>query len=528
MPFSEQKQFFSAFLILALGGLLFYVSQPLLPRKLFAESDPGAHIVMDSLMLQAMSEQEQDSAIIEVAVPVVSSDTISKPKESVVKATSAVQTQLINLHAFDFNLSHPADSTGKAVIPQPIPLSGYKGVKYLSSFFEKLYALENGSQGQVRIAYYGDSMIDGDLIVQDFRSAMQDRFGGRGVGFVPMVSESARSRYSVKHYAKGNWKEHNYMGGRSESISFGVNGGVYFAKDSTAQVKYLASGIKNAYRLNSPRLFYGPGRPDANLQLRIDKDTLTTDIPLNGPGLFNSVNLSSDNVKRVELDFAQAQDLPIYGIDFSNGVGVAVDGFSNRGNSGMPLALLNPQLMNDFDQVLGYDLIILQFGANVLSTKANSFNWYARRMIRVVEHLHQTFPKAAILILGTADKGTKNEQQVRTDSTVVRLLRSQQQYAANTQSGFLSLFHLMGGPNSMQVWTDHKLANADYTHFSPQGSRKIGRLIFQEMMLGYSDYVKAENLRQEERKKQEQLLRQQDSLKQLELQQSNDSLKPKP
>jgi hypothetical protein len=105
--------------------------------------------------------------------------------------------------------------------------------------------------------------------------------------------------------------------------------------------------------------------------------------------------------------------------------------------------------------------------------------------------LQLAFPNADILILGTADKGTKRVGVVRTDSSVVKLLRAQQQYAAKTESGFMSLFHIMGGINTMPIWNDKKLANDDFTHFSSKGSRKIGRMIYGKLIEEYTAFAKA-------------------------------------
>jgi lysophospholipase L1-like esterase len=449
-------------------------------------------------MIKAMKDLDVDT------VPVDSNQTV-QPVTRTINSTNPVYIEpslesiknnnyylnLLKITDFDFNLEHPSDSTGIISIPSTIPLKSYTGINHLNRFFEKLYELEQSKKAKVRIAYYGDSMIDGDLIVQDFRSALQSRFGGRGVGFVPIQSESARSRYSVKHHIQGNWKQENFMKGRADSIPYGISGAIFFPVDSTARVTYLASGIKNAYRLNSPRLFYGPVNEDAVLKVLEENDSTSTYIPLNGSDSFNSASISTSNLRKIELDFSNAQNTPIYGVDFSNQTGIAVDGFSNRGNSGLPLSLLDISQMQKFDNTLSYDLIILQFGANVLTRKSKNYNWYNSRMSKVITHLKQAFPGADILILGTADKGTKLENTVKTDSSVVKLLRSQQAYALKTESSFISLFHLMGGVNSMPIWTDQKLANNDFTHFSPQGSRKIGRMIYAELMDGYSAFAKA-------------------------------------
>ena len=67
-----------------------------------------------------------------------------------------------------------------------------KSDQYLFSFFKKLEELEQTKNGKIRIAYYGDSMTDGDLIVQDLRALFQNAFGGLGIGFLPIASESAK------------------------------------------------------------------------------------------------------------------------------------------------------------------------------------------------------------------------------------------------------------------------------------------------------------------------------------------------
>lgn len=49
----------------------------------------------------------------------------------------------------------------------------YQGIETLSAFFKALAEKKE----QVRIAYYGDSSIEGDLITQTLRDSLQNRFG---------------------------------------------------------------------------------------------------------------------------------------------------------------------------------------------------------------------------------------------------------------------------------------------------------------------------------------------------------------
>lgn len=504
--FSNRSQFIPALCIIALAAAIFYFSKPYLPSKLFAESEASDGMVMDSLMQQAM----KNTAAIVVDSVIIAVD--SAIQDSVMPVNT--DYKLMRYADFDLNRTFQIDSTGSVPLPKPLSLKSYKGAEYLTRFFEKLYKLEENKTGSVRIAYYGDSMIDGDLIVQDFRSAFQERFGGNGAGFVPINSESSSSRYSVKHYYSGGFREESYLKGGDKTAPYGVGGTVYFATDTTSQVTYRASGIRNAYRLNSPVLFYGAGNETATVQFQVDNDTTLIDKKLDGTNALNTLKLSNSNLKKLKLNLGTAQNIPLYGVSFYDGHGITVDGYSSRGNSGLPLSLLSVEQMRKFDRKLGYDLIILQYGANVLATNSKNFGWYSKRMERVINHIKLAFPDSDILILGTADRGTKKDALVKTDSTVIRLLQAQQEYAARTQSGFLSLFHIMGGPNTMPIWVNHdpRFANTDFTHLNPRGAAFMGRKIYKEMMVGYSAFAKAKN----------------DSItaakKQLELQQSQDSI----
>ena len=72
----------------------------------------------------------------------------------------------------------------------------------LERFFDKLNAAKRG-ETQVRIAWYGDSFSEGDILVSDLRDTLQSLYGGNGVGFVPITSEIAGFRRSVIHSFAG-------------------------------------------------------------------------------------------------------------------------------------------------------------------------------------------------------------------------------------------------------------------------------------------------------------------------------------
>ena len=62
-------------------------------------------------------------------------------------------------------------------------LGNIQGSASLSNFFKKLKVCNDTL---TRIVWYGDSQVEGDFFTSTFRNQMQDRFGGSGIGFMPV------------------------------------------------------------------------------------------------------------------------------------------------------------------------------------------------------------------------------------------------------------------------------------------------------------------------------------------------------
>lgn len=454
---SNKSYFLQSFIIFAVSIAAFIVFKSFLPKKLFTETSANSkNVVIDSLLLEAVEE------------------------ENTAEEGDTLSNQPISFEAVD-GIAFPDEN-----------YNDYKGFQHLVQFFEKLYQLETKKEGNVRIAYFGDSMTDGDMIVQDFRSSFQNEFGGQGVGFVNITSESAGSRNSVKHEFSPNWKTQSYLNVKKPRSPFGVNGHVFFANDTTSTewVKYKAGTFKNLTELNNPTLFYGKSaNKNGKIAYRAGNDTIFK--KLSPSKLVNTLVLGT-TTKSLKLDFVKADSIPVYGINFDDGKGVHVDNFSNRGNSGLPIVTFNTEVMRQFQEKLGYDLVVLHYGTNVLNYGSLNYTWYEKRMKRVVAHLKECFPGVAILIVSTADKATKYDLDMKTDSAVVPLTSAQKKYAVQSQAAFVNLYTLMGGDGSMVKWVEEvpAAANKDYTHFNFRGSKKISAMIYSQVHSGYEQFKK--------------------------------------
>ncbi len=453
---NTSKYFFQTLIVVIVSGLSFLAFKTFLPKKLFTESTfSSKNVVVDSLLLEAIAEDEGE----------VVDDSMAK---------TIIDYKVVN------GIQFPAET-----------FEDYTGNQYLATFFEKLFQLETKKEGNVRIAYFGDSMTDGDLIVKDFRTYLQEKFGGQGVGFVNITSESASSRSSITHEFSGNWKTQSYLKVKRPSNSFGVNGHVFYANDTAnvAWVKYKANKTRYASELPRPTLFYGSSsNKEGKVFYMSGADTIVKKLTPNKA--VNTLALSEGNLKSIKVNFKKADSIPIYGFNFDDGKGVHVDNFSNRGNSGLPIGSFDVATMRAFHSKLDYDLIVLQYGANVLNYGSLNYGWYEKRMTKVVAHLKECFPGVSILIVSTADKSTKYDLEMKTDSAVVPLNTAQKRYAIKSESSFVNMYTLMGGDGSMIQWVEQEpaRANKDYTHFNHRGAKEAANLIFTQLNQGYEMY----------------------------------------
>ena len=461
----NKPYFFQSFAIVVIAIASMVVFKQFLPAKIFTETSANTkNVVVDSTMLEAVEADTQAPA---------GKDTLANTNITF-EATNGIK--------------FPAET-----------YEDYKGFQHLVSFYEKLIQLETKQQGNVRIAYFGDSMTDGDMIVKDLRASLQARFGGEGVGFVNITSESAPSRSTLTHQFSSNWKTQSYLNVKSPRKPFGINGHVFFVKHDTVDpvwVKYRASRLSHLSELNNPTLFYGSsGNTKGIAEVIIGGDTISK--KLNPSNILNTLRIADGGLKTFKANFIAADSIPFYGFNFDDGKGVHVDNFSNRGNSGLPIGSFNTNLMRAFNDKLGYDLIVLHYGTNVLNYGSLNYSWYEKRMANVVNHLRECFPGVAILIVSTADKSTKYGLEMKTDSAVVPLTLAQKRYAVKTQSAYVNLYTLMGGDGSMVKWVDEvpAQANKDYTHFNFRGSKKISDLIYHQLNDGYIKYKKLRGIK---------------------------------
>lgn len=341
----------------------------------------------------------------------------------------------------------------------------------------------------VRVAFLGDSFIEGDILVADFRSALQQRFGGRGVGFVPITSVAAQYRPTVKIASEG-WKTWSMLT-KPDSLPYTLSGMTFEAEAGETTVtleaanRYpeldSASCLKLIYERNvATRLCLTVnGRTDSLMTALPPTDSVRQYV-YNGP------------VHKAEMRFRNTEGFRALGVVMEDSVGVSVDNYSLRGNSGMLLEQLDSASCRALNRIHTYDLIVLQYGLNIANDSILQYGWYGRRMEKAIRQVRQCFPTADVLLMGVSDRSRVENGTFCTMPSVLALLHAQRQTAKRAGIPFWNTFGAMGGNNSMVRYVEKNWASKDYTHLGFGGGRELARVLVEAILAEMEFYEEAE------------------------------------
>ena len=367
----------------------------------------------------------------------------------------------------------------------------------MALFYHALSKLDAGEKRIVRIAVFGDSFIEGDIFTADLREMLQRKFGGCGVGFIPITSMTSGYRPTVKH-TYGGWNSHaatdtTYFNKKKQGIS-----GHYFIADSAAFVE-LRGQAQYASLLDSCTCAYllFANKASVKVGIRLNREIeKLVDVPSSpSNGSLRQITLKG-HIGSVRWNIYKADSTVFYGAALEGSKGIVLDNFSLRGSSGVSLRYIPEQTLKAFSSKRPYDLIILQYGLNVATEKGRNYDYYRIGMNKSIAHIKKCFPEAAILMLGVGDRSYKTEEgELKTMPGVKNLIQYQKVIASESSVAFWNMFQAMGGEGAMvkMVHAKPSLANYDYTHINFRGGKYLAGLLYESLMYGYEQHKRRED-----------------------------------
>jgi lysophospholipase L1-like esterase len=369
------------------------------------------------------------------------------------------------------------------VIPTELTdTANVKNIVSFAHFFQAIDSLKAGKRKKIRVAYFGDSMIEGDFITDDLRKLLQSKYGGNGVGYVPITSVVAHFRQTITHSFSSDWSDYNFSKRGKKDLP--LSGHVFYGTDKS-DVQYKS--VKKYGLFQNVYLLHGPG----SCSLAVTTDTMNRELILSGEKSFNKTPIIRNaGTKRLDIKNIDCQNIGLYGLSFETESGVTLDNYSFRGISGLEYNSVTAEMFAQTAAEQPYDLIILHYGLNVATDSITSYHWYESKFEKVVQRFKTYFPKATILMVSISDKAYKKDGAFVTSPAVPALVKAQERISKKENVSFWNLYQAMGGYNSMVKWATEKpiLAHTDYTHVNNGGARKIATLLYNHLESEYKRY----------------------------------------
>jgi lysophospholipase L1-like esterase len=411
--------------------------------------------------------------------------------------------------ALDATATQVARETKEAPTPPPAP------VGKLAAFYDALLKLEGGSAPTpVTVLHLGDSHIASDRITGEVRRLLQARFGDAGRGL--MMPGFPFPYYKAPGFTfekSGKWAVANSL---TDDGVYGVSGVSLTASSADASLKLIST--TGPFASAEVSLLAAPGNGHAVIIAGTLREEVATGAEQRSvlrvalPGKASSVRIEASG------------DGPVTVLGWSVDSGRAGVRYVNLGIPGA-----SALTTNRFDRVLAASdikaiapqLVVLGYGTNEGFNDDLDLAAYEKDYVRLIALIKDAAPEASLIILGPLD-GARHPSFAKTaskaglpcrplsDSERVnydQLLSAKDQGMARWYTPpkldevrsvlahiagrygaiYWDLSKVMGGPCSIDRWVkaEPPLGLPDHVHLSDEGSRRIGRAIYEALIADY-------------------------------------------
>ena len=355
---------------------------------------------------------------------------------------------------------------------------------------ERLYEKLLSGKGQVRIAFMGDSFVEGDILTADLRELLQDTFSGGGVGYAPIASPFTGFRQTIKTTSKG-WTPYNIMQRKTTpapySGDFFVSGWVVKASEGASTRWDMTRKRRHADECRRARLLF-ICREDATVSVRLGDQQERT-FSFEAGEQVRQIVIQSDSLASLEMKVVKgAAGFTGLGAEFDDVKGVAVDNLSIRSNNGQAMFWSNASVNAQINNMRGYDLVVLQYGLNIMQADRTNYSLYAQQVEKMISYVRSCFPTAAVLVMGVSDRSQRDENGITPMASAKDLTRWQRTAAEHCGAAFWDTYAAMQHLGGMATFVTKGWAGKDYTHINYGGGARIARELYYALLSGVQQY----------------------------------------
>lgn len=353
-------------------------------------------------------------------------------------------------------------------------------------FFAALRALEQGRRkDHVRIAWLGDSHAAADFWSGAVRTALQERFGSGGPGFVH-VGYSAYRHDRARLVTDGKWR----MRPRKPSAVtvtddgvFGLGGILFGPEKGPARAELTVLGEPKATRLLWDVCFRASA-PTDEITVAIAGGASEVLRPAAGdaPGELRHARLTSEGATTLSIVPSGTPELCGVVVETDPAVrpGVVLDTLGiNGARLGTPLSWNELSWAAELAR-RSPELVVLGYGTNEAGDAATDPALYGKQLAELLARIRRVDPDVDCLVLAPTDRRNAPER--------TPIIRDTLRDAAREGGcGFWDTYQQMGGRGSIDAWYRERppRASRDGVHLTLRGYRELGVKLADELLQRY-------------------------------------------
>jgi lysophospholipase L1-like esterase len=368
----------------------------------------------------------------------------------------------------------------------------------MERFFQKMDSVVFFGEGNLSIMHLGGSHVQAGMFTQQFRDNLlnisTDLIGGQYFVF-PFSTGGTNnpSHYIVR--STGTWTYCRNAVRKETDKRMGLAGAAITTNDSTATVRILT---KERYPSDTPPDYdfnkmtvIGFSETENVVPVVRFKDTILqgqydewkSTYTFSLPDFTDSICIMFDSVPG---------EFTLTGILLENNMpGISVHGVGVNG------ARVSSYLRcDDFERDLNLirpDLIIFGIGINDAAEKDFEKNNFKRNYNELIKVIKRVNPDCALLFITNNDsykrekvkKKTRYEVNLNGEIVEEAFMELGKKYNA----AVWNQFDIMGGLESMQDWEEAGLAKKDKVHFTNEGYRLLGDLLYNALITRYIEHI---------------------------------------
>ena len=366
----------------------------------------------------------------------------------------------------------------------------------MERFFAKMDSVIFLGQGNVSIMHIGGSHVQAGSFTQQFRdnlfSISDELMGGSYFVFPFTAGKTNNPSHFMVSYT-GEWEYCRNAVSRPTDKRMGLAGAAVTTTDPEASISIITrerypSDFQPEYKFNKVTVLGFSETENVIPMVSCDStlihgqyDEWLSTYTFHLPDFTDSVCIRFGSVKG---------EFTLTGVLLDNGLtGVSVHGVGVNGAS-VPSYLRCDDFERDLELVKP-DLIIFGIGINDAAEKDFEKETFKQNYAELIDIMQRVNPDCALLFVTNNDsfkRIKKKKYEVNPNGKIVQ--QAFMEMAEDYGAAVWDQFDVMGGLRSMQNWEKAGLAQKDKIHFTRDGYKLIGDLLYNALIESYMQHVR--------------------------------------